>query len=103
MCKFYKYYVDDTLSIMPIVEMAEAFLSTLNDSHPSINVTMEFTKNGKLPFLGVEIVKLDSCLETKVFQKLTDTGLLLHYQGQCQHEYKKSLFKTMLNHAFKGP
>ena len=33
---FYKRYVDDTLSVMPNVETAEAFLSTLNNSHPSI-------------------------------------------------------------------
>ena len=33
---FYKCYVDDTLSIMPNVETAETFLSTLNNSHPSI-------------------------------------------------------------------
>ena len=49
---FYKRYVDNTLSIMPNVETAEAFLSTLNDSHPSINFTMELAANGKLPFLG---------------------------------------------------
>ena len=42
---FYKRYVDDTLSIMPNVETAEAFLSTLNDSHPSINFTMELAAN----------------------------------------------------------
>ena len=52
MPNFYKRrYVDDTFSIMPNVETAEAFLSTLNDSHPSISFT-ELATNGKLPFLG---------------------------------------------------
>ena len=37
---FYKSYVDDTFSIMPNVGTAEALLSTMNDSHPSINFTM---------------------------------------------------------------
>ena len=71
---FYKSYVDDTLSIMLHVETAEAFLSTLNDSHPSINFTMELAANGKPPFLGVENVKHVSRLETKVYKKPTDTG-----------------------------
>ena len=57
MPNFYKRYVDDTFSIMPNAETAEAFLSTLNDSHPSISFTMELATNGKLPFLGVKIVK----------------------------------------------
>ena len=94
---FYKRYVDDTLSIMPNVETAEAFLSTLNDSHPSINFTMELAANGKLPFLGVEIVKHMSRLETKVYKKPTDTGLLLHYQSHVDVRYKQSLL--ILNNA----
>ena len=98
---FYKRYVDDTLSIMPNVETAEAFLSTLDDNHPSINFTMELAANGKLPFLGVEIVKQMSRLETKVYKKPTDTGLLLHYQSHVDVQYKQSLLKTMPNRAFK--
>ena len=34
---FYKRYVDDTLSIMPNVETAEAFLSTCTERQPSFN------------------------------------------------------------------
>ena len=52
MPSFYKRYVDNTFSIMPNVETTEAFLSTLNDSHPSISFTMELATNGELPFLG---------------------------------------------------
>ena len=69
MSNFYKRYVDDTFSIMPNVETAEAFLSTLT-------FTVELATNGKLPFLGVEIVKHMSHLQTKVYKKRTDTGLL---------------------------
>ena len=86
---------------MPNVETAEAFLSTLNDSHPSISFTMELATKGKLPFLGVEIVRHMSRLETKVYKKSTDTGLLLHYQSHVDVRYKQSLLKTMLNRAFK--
>ena len=101
MLDFYKRYVDDTLSIMPNVETDEAFLSTLNDSHLSIKFNMELAENGKLPFLGVEIVKHMSHLETKVYKKPTDTGLLLHYQSHVDVLYKQSLLKTMLNRAFR--
>ena len=55
--KFYKRYVDDTLSIKPHTETAEAFLSSLNKSLPSVSFTMELGKHGKLPFLVTEIRK----------------------------------------------
>lgn len=57
MSDFYKHYVDDAFSMMPNVETAEAFLSTLKDSNPSINFTMELAANGKLSFLEMEIFK----------------------------------------------
>ena len=68
---------------------------------PSISFTMELATNGKLPFLGLEIVKLMSRLETKVYKKPTDTGLLLHYRSHVDVRYKQSLLKTMLNREFK--
>ena len=66
-----KRYVDDTLSIMPNVQAASTFLSTLNEIHPSISFAMELEKNGKLPFLGIgmEINRNSTRLDTKVLQK----------------------------------
>ncbi|KAL9953158.1 hypothetical protein ACROYT_G040528 [Oculina patagonica] len=98
---FYKRYVDDTLSKMPDVTAASEFLSTLNEIHPSVSFTMELEDNNKLPFLGMEIIKNGSQLDTKVYKKPTDTGLLLHYQSHVDVKYKHSLLKTMLNRAFK--
>ena len=54
---FYIRYVDDTLSKMPDTTAASDFLSTLNESHPSVSFTMELEDNNKLPFLGMEIIK----------------------------------------------
>ena len=59
--------------LMPNMETAEAFLSTLNGNYPSVNFTMELAANGKLPLLGMETVKHMSRLETKVSKKPTDT------------------------------
>ena len=54
---FYKLYIDDTLSTMPDDQATSSFLSTLNEIHHSISFTMELEKNGKLPFLGMEIIR----------------------------------------------
>ena len=68
---FYKRYVDDTLSAMPDVETASEFLTTLNNTHPSIDFTMELEVNGRLPFLGMDIIRNGCRLDTKVYRKPT--------------------------------
>ena len=98
---FYKRYVDDTLAVMPDVETATEFLSTLNNCHPSIRFTMELEEDKKLPFLGVEISRNGCHLNTKVYRKPTDTGLLLHYQSHVDGRYKRALLNTMINRAYK--
>ena len=102
MLAFYKPYVDDTtLSAMPDFETASEFLTTLNNSHPSIDFTMELEETGRLPFLGMDIIRNGCRLDTNVYRKPTDTGLLLHYQSHVDSRYKRSLLNTMLNRAFK--
>ncbi|XP_022789256.1 uncharacterized protein LOC111328964 [Stylophora pistillata] len=101
MPEFYKRYVDDTLSIMADTETAEKFLAILNESHPSVSFTMELAVNGKLSFLGTEIMQRNCRLETKVYKRPPDTGMLLHYQSHVDVRYKQSLLKTMVNRAFK--
>ena len=58
-------------------------------------------KTGKLPFLGMEIIRNRTRLDRKVYRKPTDTVLLLHYYSHVDMKYKHSLLKTMLNRAFK--
>ena len=78
----YKRYVDDTLARMPSVGVAAEFLSTLNGLHPSLTFTMELPVDNKITFIGIEIVKNGTKLETQVYRKPTNTGLLLHFQSQ---------------------
>ena len=40
-------------------------------------------------------------LNTKVYKKLTDSGLLLHYYSHVDGRYKRSLQNTMLNRVLK--
>ena len=98
---FYKRFVDDTLSAMPDPEAASDFLETLNKSHPSIDFTMELEENGRLPFLGMDVIRNSCRLDTTVYRKPTDKGLLLRYQSYVDARYKRSLLTTMLNRAFQ--
>ena len=96
----YKRYVDDTLAKMPSGDAASEFLNTLNGLHPSMKFTMELPVSGRIPFIGIEIIKCGTKLETQVYRKQTNSGLLLHYHSHTDKRYKVSLVKTMLHRAY---
>ena len=98
---FYNRYVDDTLTKQRSLESAESFLSMLNNCHPSLSFTLEVEQESKIPFLGMEITKQDGRLETKVYIKPTNTGLLLHYHRYVDKRYRRSLITTMLSRAYR--
>ncbi|XP_073227542.1 uncharacterized protein [Porites lutea] len=100
MPQLYKRYVDDTLARIPSVDVAAEFLSTLNGLHPSLTFTMELPVDNKIPFIGIEIVMNGTKLETQVYRKPTNTGLLLHFQSHTDKRYKDSLLQTMIHRAY---
>ena len=95
---FYRRYVDDTFALVPDLTAATDFLSVLNDD-PAIQFTIETAVNNSLPFVGTVITKTDNHLNTSVYRKKTNKGLLLHYQSHVDNRYKRSLIRTMLDRA----
>ena len=95
----YKRYVDDTLARMPNTNAAADFLATLNGLHPSLKFTMELPSENMIPFIGIQIIKNGTELETHVYRKPTNTSLLLHFQSHVDKRYKTGLLKTMLHRA----
>ena len=54
---------------MPSAYIATEFpLSTLNGLHPSLTFAMELPVDNKIPFIGIEIVKNGTKLETQVYK-----------------------------------
>ena len=92
---YYRRYVDDTFTVMPGLSTAKDFLNTLNHAHPAIKFTMEVEKDGMLPFLGTQLLNRAPRIETKVFVKPTNSGLLLHYHSHVDNRYKRGLLSTM--------
>ena len=101
MPEFYRQYVDDTLTIMPSVNAASNFLQVLNACHPSISFTMEVENDGMLPFVGIQLLNKSTSINTKVFVKPTNKGLLLHYDSHVDARYKHCLVRTMLERAYR--
>ena len=76
---FYKRYVDDIFCLLKSETDADDFLTYLNRQHPNIKFTLEKQKENKLAFLDVSINKTHLGLNTSVFKKQVDTGLLTNF------------------------
>ncbi|XP_068750815.1 uncharacterized protein [Montipora capricornis] len=86
---------------MPDLSTARDFLNTLNHAHAAIKFTMEVENGGMLPFLGIQLLNRAPRVETKVFVKPTNIGLLLHYHSYVDNRYKHGLLTTMLDRAYR--
>ena len=84
---------------MPDVNAANDLLDVLNNAHDAINFTMELAVDDKISFLGMDITKNGNNLDTSVYRKPTNTGLLLHFDSHVDKQYKSSLVKTMVYRA----
>ena len=93
-------YYDDTPARVPSTVAAADFLTTLNGLHLSLKFTMELPADNMIPFIGIEIIKNGTELETCVYRRPTNTGLLLHFHSHEVKHYKTSLLKTMLHRAY---
>ena len=65
------------------------------------NSPRSLEKNGMLPFLGTQLLNHAPRVETKVYVKPTNAGLLLHYQNHVDNRYKWSLLTTLLDRAHR--
>ena len=73
----------------------------MTPAHPSVSFTTEIEKDGMLPFLGTQLLNRAPQIETKVYVKPTNTGLLVHYESHIDNRYKRSLLTTMLDRAYR--
>ena len=76
------------------------FITTLNGLYPILSFTMELSVDDRITFFGIEVIKNGTKLETQVYRKPTNTGLLLNFHSHTDKRYKDSLLQTMLHRAY---
>lgn len=87
---YYRRYGNDTPTVMPDLSTARDFLNILNHVHPAI----------KFKF-GIQLLNRTPRIETKLFVKPANSGLLLHYHSHVDNRYKRGLLTTMLDRAYR--
>ncbi len=73
----------------------------LNRQHPNISFTSELEKDGKLPFLVVDITRSNGKFSTSIYRKSTFTGLFTNFHSFIPLAYKRSLVSCILYRIFK--
>ena len=96
----YRRYVDDCFLLFISSDHVHLFLNYLNHQHPNISFTSELEKDGKLPFLDVEISRSNGKFSTSVYRKPTFTGLFTHFHSFIPLAYKRSLVSCLLHRIF---
>ena len=81
--------------------MADSFLAYLNCQNENIKFTIEKEKENILPFLDIYIKRTESGINTSIYKKETDTGLLSNYNSFVSFKYKIYLIKALLDRIFK--
>ena len=61
---------------------------------------MELPVDNKISFIGIEIIKNRTKIDTQVYRKPTNTGFLLHFRSHTDKRYKDCLLKTMIHRAY---
>ncbi len=82
-------YVDDLLYIIDEDEV-EYMLTLFNSYDPHMQFTCEYESNGKLPFLDVELLRMENGdIRTKWYRKPSSSDTILNYRSQ--HTLKQKL------------
>ena len=82
--------MDDIIREIKVHKIQEK-LSEINQLHPQLKFTIEIEENGKLAFLGMEIIHVSNRLSSIWYVKPTDTGLIMNYHALAPKRYKRSV------------
>ena len=96
--KFYRRYVDDIFVLFDNIEQAEKFKTFLNKQHKSMSFTLESEKNGKIPFLDIDVQRLEQSptFLTSLYRKPTFSGMYTNFKSFISAKYKYSLISSLL-------
>ena len=97
---FYRRYVDDIFVLFKSPDHIENFRNYFNSCHPNMSFSFEKEKNGKMPFLDVEISRENCNFVTTVYRKPTFSGVYTHFESFLPSTYKFGMIYTLVYRCF---
>lgn len=95
-------YVDDVFSIVKKSEV-QTILNTLNNQFETIKFTSEPEKDGKLPFLDLELQKVNEKIEIGVYHKPTSTMRTITSDSHCPIQHKLAAYHSFIHRLCSLP
>ena len=99
--KIFEGYMDDILKTIK-AEMIETKLHAINGLHPNLKFTIEVEQEGRLPFLDICILHVDSHLHSTWYTKPTDTGLVMNFHALAPKHYKRSVVESLVYRVYRA-
>ena len=99
--RLYKRYVDDIFVLFSAESDLILFKIYLNKKHPNIHFTHEVENNNALPFLDVNVTRIESKFSTGIYRKSTFSGVMSNFISYLPSKYKHGLIGTLLFRAYK--
>ena len=96
----YGRYVDDCFLLFRSSDHVPLFLDYLNQQDANITFTTESERDGKLPFLDIDIFRSDKKFATSVYRKPTFTGLFTNFNSFIPLVYKQNLVSCLIHRIF---
>ena len=93
-------YVDDCFLLFRSLDHVPLFLDYLNGQHTNITFTAEIERDGKLPFLDIDISRSESKFATSVYRKPTFTGLFTNFHSFIPNTHKQNLVSCLIHRIF---
>ena len=94
-------YVDDILCLISVNFDIQAYLFFINNLYPSLKFTVEYEKDGKLPFLDVLIHNNNTHLDYSVYRKPTNSDMYLHYYSFSSFDVKMGVAHGLFLRALR--
>ena len=95
-------YVDDLFAVVETNEISNV-LEVLNNQFETIKFTHEEEKENILPFLDLELKRVNRKIEIGVHHKPTSTQRVITSDSNCAIQHKEAAFHSMCHHLCRLP
>lgn len=100
--KIWLRYVDDVFTIMKKDDVNN-LLDRLNNIYPSIKFTVEIENNNNIPFLDLNLERINNKINFSIYRKSTSTSRYITRDSFCHFSHKMAVFNSLIYRLCKIP
>ena len=99
--KLFGRYIDDLIRSIA-EEQVELKLAQLNSIHPNLKFTVEYEKDGQIPYLDMLLIRKGTQVQSSWYCKPTDTGLVMNYHALAPRRYKRGVVSGFVHRIYRA-